>query len=383
MEMNNTNKTPAGDLDSDFIQFCLDNNEFGDSELSKRLHRNEFVFNKTLKKWMQWTGHHWAIYEGMENEGLVSGVLAVYQEERKRLAQTITKIAGEGAYTGYLANRLKRTNKRIYDLQIESRQKRCLEFAHTSLNPLAISGDEVDKKPCFLACSNGVIDLATGTLKPGKRADYLMKASPVEFPETGIETDVFLWEHFLLGLFNGDQGIVNLFRRVCGAALRGESWQPFIVAMSGENRNTLYIVVKILSDVLGTLAGCMRTDKDLKQLPGLKFAFMFEGAGSCGFSSSRFKLLAESNGLPVRLDHGKQEFLFQPVHTLFLVSDFKSKKIDRLTSQYQPVIIPFEKKSILSPEPSLIKKIYPVILAWLVRGAVEWQESGCVLQEDQ
>ena len=60
--------------------------------------------------------------------------------------------------------------------------------------PLADAGDRWDADPMQLGVANGVIDLRTGTLRPGSPDDRITRHSDVRFdPEAACPR----WERFL------------------------------------------------------------------------------------------------------------------------------------------------------------------------------------------
>ena len=185
----------SGDgLDSKFIIECLNQNELGDGELFKKLYRDDFVFNKSMDCWMYWTGHLWSLDKMDYALASVEGVAKAYLDEARRISKKITELESKGEDVGHLKTKQRMLNQRVSALRSNRRRKNCVLFAHTSKAPLAIDGVEVDQKPWLLPCKTGVINLKTGELEPGRHKDYLMKASPIEWPKDGIEASSEVWK---------------------------------------------------------------------------------------------------------------------------------------------------------------------------------------------
>ena len=68
-------------------------------------------------------------------------------------------------------------------------------------NAIVVNGAEFDTNSWVFACKNGV-NLKTGKIRPGKPADLITKASPVEY--YNCETPAPIWERFLQETHKGD-----------------------------------------------------------------------------------------------------------------------------------------------------------------------------------
>ncbi|NOX35314.1 MAG: DNA primase [Deltaproteobacteria bacterium] len=401
-------------IDSDFIMACLNKNELGDGELFKKLYRNDFVFNKSMDSWMSWTGHHWKIDKMDFAHASVEGVASAYQDEAKRISGKINNLMADDKPVGDLQTKRKLLNQRVSALRSNRRRKNCLLFAHTSANPLAIDGSEVDQNPWLLPCANGVINLKTGELEPGRQEDYLLKASPIGFPKEGLDAawgksdgndeGVELWEDTLLEIFSGNQHLVDFLRRICGYALVGEVSESILVVMIGRGRNGKSMIVETISKVMGQLSGAIRSEMlldqfrvsssagptpDIMALRGLRMAFASETDDGCRISPSRVKWLTGNDTITGRNPHDKYEVHFKPSHTLFLLTNHKPHApADDFAFWERMVLFPFELSFVdrepkseneFRSDPQLGKKleaILPAILAWMVRGCIEWQQDG-------
>lgn len=406
-----TGGSDDGAIDSDFIMACLSRNELGDGELFKRLYRKYFVFNKSMDCWMSWAGHHWQLDKMDNASASVEGVANVYQDEARRISKTITELGAKDDPAGEIAGRIKSMqyrretlNKRVSALRSTRRRKNCLLFAHTSADPIAIEGQEVDQSPWQLPCATGVINLKTGELEPGRQTDYLLKASPIEWPEKGINADAQEWETVLDEIFSGNQDLVDFLRRICGYALAGEVYESILVVMTGRGRNGKSMIVETLSKILGPLSGAIRSEMlldqgrmasssgptpDIMALRGLRMAFASETDDGCKISTSRVKWLTGNDTITGRNPHDKYEVHFRPSHTLFLLTNHKPHApADDFAFWERMILFPFD-LSFVTREPKneterradpqlarRLEKILPNIMAWMVKGCIEWQKTG-------
>lgn len=396
-----------GDIDPDFIMTCLSRNELGDGELFKRLYRKEFVFNKAMDSWLVWAGHHWQLDKMSEASAAVEGVARVYQGEAKRLTGEIKELMANEKDWASLAEDRKQLNARVSALRSSRRRSNCLLFAHTTEDPLAIEGSEIDQRPWLLPCPNGVVDLKTGELESGRQEDYLMKACLVPWPEEGIKADAGPWEIVLDEIFSGNQKLVEFFWRVCGYALIGEVRESIFVVMTGQGRNGKSMIVETISKILGPLSGAIRSEMlldqnrvassagptpDIMALRGLRFAFASETDDGCKISPARVKWITGNDTITGRNPHDKYPQEFPPSHTLFLLTNHKPRASSEDFALWERmVLLPFdlsfvtrepERENERRADPGLgrsLEKIQPAILSWAVRGCLKYQKNGLKL----
>lgn len=401
-------KSSGGDgIDSDFIMTCLNRNELGDGELFKQLYRDQFVFNKSMDAWMAWTGHHWQLDKMDFAMASVEGVANVYQDEARRVSKKINDTDAEDM-AKFLKSRQSNLNTRVTALRSSRRRKNCVMFAHTSKDPIAIDGNEVDQNSWLLPCKNGVVNLRTGELEPGRPSDYLLKASAVEYPVDGINADFSEWERVLLEIFSGNQNLVDFFRQVCGYSLVGEVSESVLIVLTGRGRNGKSMIVETLSKILGQLSGAIRSEMlldqnriassagptpDIMALRGLRMAFASETDDGCKISPSRVKWLTGNDTITGRNPHDKYEVHFKPSHTLFLLTNHKPKApADDFAFWERVILFPFE-LSFVDREPAndnerqsdpklgkQLETMLPQIFAWMVKGCLEWQRMGKLIR---
>lgn len=171
----------------DFVERCLYANELGDGLLFSYLFKGRHAYVGQADEWIWWSGHHWSvdlIEKGHRARADVEHVAQAYYTTGAhfdRLAKDAER-DGDKESAGRLKAKAEKMKARAARLRTETGRKRCLEFAKTNLeSPLAIAGDEVDRDPWSLPMANGVVDLRTGEMRPGRPDDWLVKSSPVEW----------------------------------------------------------------------------------------------------------------------------------------------------------------------------------------------------------
>ena len=337
-----SSKGPGGfgtdKVDSNLIEECLNANELGDGILYSVLNEGKYVYNKSSREWLRWTGHHWELDVMESSLAAVEDVCRAYLREAVNIVQKIAK-ASEGGdqdakqQIAQLEKTQKWIYKRVYSLRADTRRNSCLKFAHSNpVKSLSIKGDELDQNPWLLACKNGVIDLRTGELRPGRPEDYLLKAAPTEWK--GINGPAPTWEQALFEIFDGDESIIKYLQRLFGYAITGLTREHVFPILYGKGRNGKGTIVEAICHVLGPLAGSIQSEMlldqgrvrssagpspDVMALRGLRLAFASETDEGRRFSTARVKWLVGGDTLVGRLPHDKHEIRFRPTHTLFLL----------------------------------------------------------------
>ena len=127
-----------------------------------------------------------------------------------------------------------------------------------------------------MGVANGVVDLETGQLRPGRPEDRITLASPVAYEPEGRAPR---FEQFLDEVFEGDREIIGFIQRALGYSLTGDmSEQVWFVCFGGgaNGKSTLLNIARAAADGYAhnlpfsaiDMAARSRIPADLAQLPG-------------------------------------------------------------------------------------------------------------------
>lgn len=398
----------SSEITSKFIRECLFENERGDGALYTTINRDLFLFCKNSEEWYAWNGQNWERDVMGRSLMAVEKVVEQYLIEYNRVGKEITDLvaAGEDAKSGKLVNLRDLHDalvKRAIALRGDRRRTACLKWAHTIEDPLAVAGEEFDNQPMLFPCANGVIDLSTGLLESGRPADYLTKSSPFSF--LGIDVPCPLWEQTLLEIFNGNQDLVDYCRRLFGYAMTGlvaEKVFPVLYGKTGWNGRSMIMetIRKIMGDFAHAIPSEMLLSQkfsrsssgpspDIMALKGIRLAFASEIDENQSFSVARIKGLTGKDELVGRNPHDKYQTNFYPTHKLFVMTNTQPEApASDKAFWYRMALIPFdisfvnrdpqephERRAILDLDKQIMAEASG-ILAWLVRGCLEWQRDG-------
>jgi len=400
------NGSDNGQVSSKFIRECLSANELGDGMLYAEANRNHFLFNKSAGEWMAWAGHHWQQDIMNDAKAGVEDVAKIYLDEAKRIVDQID--AAIKKKEKERAQQLQETQDKIYKrvgrLRSERGRTNTLKFAHTNpSNAIAITGEELDTNPWLLACKNGVIDLQTGRLRPGRIDDYISKACPVEWK--GLDHPAPAWEKAVTEIFDSNQSMVDYINRLLGYSITGLTYERIMPVFFGKlGFNGKGTIVETVKHVMGPLAAPIMSEllldqgrvknsagpsPDIMSLKGLRIAFASETDQGRRFSQSKVKLLTGGDTLRGRNPHAIYETVFEPTHMVILLTNHQPQATGDDNAFWKRLhLIQFE-LSFVTHKPvhdherpadlALKEKLItegPGILAWLVRGCLEWQRIG-------
>lgn len=393
-------KAKEPELSDDFILKCLKANRVGDAMIFNALHRGKFVFVKRWGRFLRWNGHHWEedIMETVFAQ--VERVCEAYLRVVANLGKQAEGLAGDEK--NMVESKREELLKRVNSLRAPNGREQLLRCTHTILDPLAITGDELDQQPMLLACKNGVIDLRTGDFRPGRPEDYILNACPIEWP--GLDAPCTTFEKFIYSCHE-NEAIVSFLQRVFGYGIMGARddhyWFVFYGARGRNGKDTL---LKVLTAILGgDLASTIDTallldtklprnsagpSPDVLALRGKRMAFATEAEDGQRFAMSKIKWLTGGSELQARGLQDKLYTFWKQTHLLFLLTnEIPRAKADDDAFWTRTLAVPWRLRFVDNPttpderqrdpkmEHKLMKEL-PGILAWLVRGCLEYQRQG-------
>ena len=408
--------SPDDKLSSRFVRDCVMAGSLGAGLCFSALHDGKFIKNYNSDEWLTWAGHHWQRDIRGRALASVENVAQRYLEEIPVIDVDIGQLDStkDADKISSLQGLKKQIWQRVYLLRTVTGRRECLTFAAVNLQHcLGVLGDELDRDPWLLGCKNGIIDLRTGDLRPGRPSDMISKASPIEYH--GIEARAPIWEESLYQIFGGAKAgtdedrqrardMVAYVNRLFGYAITGLVKENILPIMWGQGRNGKTTIVEVISKILGPLADPIQSEMlldqgrvrnssgpspDIMSLRGLRIAFGSEADEGRRFSPSRVKWLSGSDSLVARAPHDRYPTTFLPTHTLILLTNHKPHAPANDFAFWQRVhLIPFP-LSFVDREPQRENELWadkdlpdklmeeaPGILAWLVRGCLKWGQMG-------
>jgi putative DNA primase/helicase len=264
-----------------------------------------------------------------------------------------------------------------------------LELA-SSMVPIATRADAWDPDPMVLGCDNGVVDLRTGELRPGRPEDMISRSTLIAY---NPDAECPRWQRFLREVFAGDDELIDWFGLLVGSSLVGRS-KELLAVHRGRGANGKSVAIRTLRRALGeyavaiaveTLVNAKRSageaTPDLMVLRGARLAFATEPDKAAKLRGGTLKRLVSIDQMTGRGLYGSPAS-WEPTHSLHLATNHLPAADDATDGFWRrialvPWAVRFGKpgEDGLPEEPNLAETLAGEaagILAWAVRGAVAY-----------
>lgn len=335
--------------------------------------RHEARFVKDMGQWRWFDGKRWMVDDSnvltLGKSGEVSRAIAARANHR---------VTPDHEYEELLKAALK------------TQRRQCREniIALAKSEPgIAIASTAFDSNPMLVNCQNGTIDLGSGTLRPHDPADLMTKILPVDFHPSVTNPR---WDAFLLETLQ-DAETINFFQQFVGYCLTGDVGDHVMLFCHGPGANGKTVLVETIQSLLGDYAVTAPTSLlmakqndphpcDRVPLKGARMAAFSEVPSGQRFDESTVKSLTGGDTITAR---GMRENFstFKPTHKIWISGNHKPIVRGQDEGIWRRLrLIPFER---IIPEELRDHKLkeklrseLPGILAWAVRGCLDWQRVG-------
>jgi putative DNA primase/helicase len=356
-------------------------------------HGSDFRHVSTWGKNLVWTGKIWRVDEaGVQrlaidtSRRMLSSALDAHREAVH--ADAAAKSAGSSDDAA--ESRVKRANAAIkwaVKSQSSARIGAMVSIACTSPR-VSIAHDLLDADPWLLNVANGTIDLRSGGLRPHRREDHCTKIAPVAYDPTARAPT---WFAFLDRAMAGDPDLLGFLRRAVGYSMTGAIGEHSLLFNFGTGANGKSTFFGTIHRAFGEYAsaaprGLLFTSKgeqhptELASLHGARFVTCAEIEEDRTFDEAKIKDLTGGDVIEVR--RMREDFWrLSPTHKLWLAGNHKPRVRGTDEGIWRRIkLIPWLVQ--IPPEerdrdlPARLVDELPGVLAWAVRGCLEWQRDG-------
>ncbi|MCK4849709.1 MAG: hypothetical protein KAT11_00080 [Phycisphaerae bacterium] len=255
----------------------------------------------------------------------------------------------------------------------------------------AVRIDRFDRNPWLLAVQNGVVDLRTGTLLPHQRDQMISILCPTVYdPNASCP----LWEKFLDEIMAGDEAMIAALQRMAGYFLTGDISVQILPILYGPGSNGKNVFLDTITGLMGPYAAeappnlitASWNDEhptEIADLCGKRLVVASETEEGRKMRISLVKRLTGNKYLKARFMR-KDYFEFERTHKIVLVTNNRPIITEVSNAVWRRLrLIPFR---VTIPEAKQDKRLteklvaeWPGILAWAVRGCLDWQQRQCNL----
>jgi putative DNA primase/helicase len=344
--------------------------EAGDAEFFASMFADTARYDHRRSRWLHFRQHHWTPQITGEVHRMALAAIRARQGAATRITDTE-----------------KRKKHFAWAIGGEARKRQANMMALAqNVKPLADAGDAWDTDPWLLGVTNGVLDLRTGHLRDGRPADAVTKVALVGYDPAATCPR---WDRFLREIFADHPEIGDYLQRAIGYALTGDTGEQVFWILFGEGANGKSTLMEVL--MLGIFgpayswtmpfptAGWSNAMSEYQkaELAGQRLVQASEVARRAELNEELIKSLTGTDSINARHPYGRP-FSFEPAAKFFLRVNDKPVIRDQTHSMWRrPKLVPFTQ--IFPPNRTLRDTLLaeaPGILAWAVRGCLDWQRDG-------
>lgn len=266
--------------------------------------------------------------------------------------------------------------------------KNMVELAQSEW-PIPIALEQLDQQPWLLNCLNGTVDLRTGRLSPPHREDWLTRRVPITYDPHATTSR---WDAFLDQIMGHDAALIAFLQRAMGYSLTGDTTEQVFFVLHGRGANGKSVFLDTLLALLHEYGRRVAfetfitqpyggsTRMNLAAIAGARLVTASESEENQKLAESLLKDITGGEKQEARLLY-HDPFEFRPTAKIWLATNHKPQIRGSDHAIWRRVrLIPF---AVTIPEElqdrNLSQKLreeLPGILAWAVRGCLEWQREG-------
>ena len=355
------------------------NSDIGNAERFVHVHGNDLKFCSAMGGWLYWDCSRWR--EDATGEALrraIRTVLAMGEEAQHAFD------CGEEEFGQALLKWQKKS------------EGRALLSAMLALaivkHPIPVEPDKFDTDLWLFNTANGTIDLRTGLIGPHRRGDLITKLCAVEFD---VDARCDRWLTFLSDIMMERTDLVDYLQRAVGYTLTGDTSEQNLFILHGGGANGKSTLVNVLEALFGdycqptSSTTLMATGKasngptpEIAMLKGARFVPSVEVQEGRRIEEGLIKKLTGGDSITADKKY-RDAITFKPTFKIWLVTNHLP--VIRLQDEgtwRRPQLIPFDERYLKGDprrddhlEEKLMEEL-PGILAWAVKGCLQWQEQG-------
>ncbi len=347
--------------------------DLGNAQRLVASHGDDLRYAHQLNRWFVWDDMRWA-----------DDATAEVERRAKRTVRAMYALAaGEDVDEDKAKALIK------HALRSESHKAIGAMVALSKSEPgVPVMVDDLDRNPWLLNVQNGTLDLRTGELRPHRREDLLTKLAPVTYD---ANAGCPLWLAFLDRIMDRNQDLIRFLQRSIGYTLTGSARERVLFMLHGGGANGKSTLLETMAALLGDYGKSTRAEtllvkhydggipNDLAALKGARFVSTSETEEGKRMAEALVKALTGGDTLSARFLRG-EFFTFRATFKLWLATNHKPIIRGSDPAIWDRIkLVPFDVRIPDAEQdkelPAKLLAELPGILAWAVRGCLEWQTT--------
>jgi P4 family phage/plasmid primase-like protien len=348
--------------------------DYGNAQRLVKLHGQDLRHCYEFGHWLTWSGKHWRTDLAAAEQRAKDAVLKLYAEVR-----TLSNPDDREALLAHAQHS-----------ESVTRIAAMLSLARSEPN-IPVKPDDLDRDIWLLNCQNGTLDLRSGELQPHRREDLVTRFAPVAYDPTA---DCPKWKAFLTRITDANEDLGAFLRRAVGYSLTGSTAERCVFILYGTGKNGKTVFIEAIRMLLGEQYAA-RTPvqtlmvkhgdsipNDIARLKGARFVSASETGESKVLDEAAIKDMTGGDRIAARFMRAEW-FEYTPHFKIFLSTNHKPRIIGRDEAIWDRIrLVPFEVRipdSERRPMDELLADFraeLPGVLAWAVKGCLEWQQKG-------
>ena len=326
-----------------------------------------------MKCWLIWQEHFWKV----DNDGAIVRLAIDHSRE----------LFAEAARMENLTQR-EVAGKEAIMMGVAKNIQSMLTLARCD-NRVVVHRTQLDANLFLLGVENGVIELRTGTFRPGRREDLITKQAGTHY-EAGA--DCPRWKKFLEEVQGGNTETIEFLQKFVGYSLTGDISEHCLAFLYGDGCNGKSTFMEVLQKLAGNYGQRASQDliithpsgnepkNDIARLYGARLVIGSEVGEGCRLAEDRVKNITGGDTLCGRQLY-QESFEFTPSLKLWVYGNHKFGIFGTDYGIWRRIrLIPFTVK--IAPEqidsdlPNILAAEMPGILNWALEGVKKWQKDG-------
>jgi putative DNA primase/helicase len=363
------------------------------------LHGPKYRYAREWEAWLAWTGTHWqrvgadvllfrdVVHTARREYALCKGRLVRLESQTAAIASQFMLGSPELKAHMALIDHEKALLKWHNGSQNTAKVNACISQLRA---PLSITFLDLDKNPWLLNCANGTVDLRTGELRDHSPEDLITNCLEIPYlPDRKAP----LWTRFLDTCMGNSTLLVLYLQRLVGYTLTASTQEHLLVfcyGATGSNGKSTFL--RVMQQLLGPYgAAAPRTmlfaqkagdvhPTELATLHGKRLGVCSEVGEEARIDEAKVKDLTGGDRISCR--RMQEDFWdYLPTHKLWIAGNHKPVITGTDGGIWRRIrVVPWLRT--FAPEeqdkdlPAKLKAELPGILAWAVRGTLEWLRIG-------